>query len=797
VRPRPIPGTGRITDARYPVAVTVGSGLVSSPFVGREHALAAVDAAIRSALAGRGSPPVVVFGEAGVGKTRLLQEIRARLPASVGGRRLVAIEISGHESGREVPFAAAHPLFVALTELPSGAALRDLLAPRGASDGLEPVRVLEAVHRALDVLPAWALFVDDAQWLDPLTVALLHAIARLDHAHPVPGDGSGRHPRVRRQGSGGGGPCLVVAATRPGPHAGSLLAALRTSHPNEPLMIELTPLPADDALHLAQALVPGLEEAAARDIVVRSGGSPFWIERLCRAQAGGKSTEEELTAGLSARSTALLEAAALAGRPATVDELRDVLDWSPETIEASLAELDGRSLVVAAGGVVRIVHDIVAEAVRAATHPTTRSPVHRRWAERLERAPDDDVGTLSEALAHREAAEMPVADLALRLARSSRRRLLGTDGLARLASLAARQRPSDPGSVELHAAIARLAGELSQHELALERWALVADAATTPDDRAESAVHAARAAYQLRRTATARDWLARSRAETVAPPALAIAATALQAHIVNLLEHRAPEAWSLADGALGAARSAIQDAGGVDALDAPTREAVAEALRAATLAALQTYDSERMLDLARELGAVTRGADAQEHLESLVLVGMALRLLGRFRESEDTYRRAWEQATAEVIPSAALDAGFPLVRAMLEAGRLDQAAALVDELNALLSRTRDVGTWSRVVSRVAPYQVKLARGSWRAALDQLREAGSRMDDPHARFAFHAEVGTWLARLAPDEAQAVLAEVAAGRACTTEAGCPRNSGCARSAPGPGGVARRASRRAGPA
>jgi predicted ATPase len=73
----------------------VGRTLVSPVFVGREAELAALTATLEAALAG--DPAIVLLsGEAGVGKTRLVEEVAGR--ASAAGARLLAgscIEMGG------------------------------------------------------------------------------------------------------------------------------------------------------------------------------------------------------------------------------------------------------------------------------------------------------------------------------------------------------------------------------------------------------------------------------------------------------------------------------------------------------------------------------------------------------------------------------------------------------------------------------------------------------------------------------------------------------------------------------
>src|SRR4029453_9093259 len=84
--------------------------LVSPLFVGREAELATLTAALDSALAG--SPTVVlVGGEAGVGKTRLVEEAAGR--ARAAGARVLAgscIELGGEG----LPFGPLAPAFRSL-----------------------------------------------------------------------------------------------------------------------------------------------------------------------------------------------------------------------------------------------------------------------------------------------------------------------------------------------------------------------------------------------------------------------------------------------------------------------------------------------------------------------------------------------------------------------------------------------------------------------------------------------------------------------------------------------------------
>src|SRR4051812_49759820 len=75
--------------------VTVGRTLVSPVFVGRDAELATLTAALDAAVAGDAAV-VLLSGEAGVGKTRLVEEAAGR--ASAAGARVLAgrcVEMGG------------------------------------------------------------------------------------------------------------------------------------------------------------------------------------------------------------------------------------------------------------------------------------------------------------------------------------------------------------------------------------------------------------------------------------------------------------------------------------------------------------------------------------------------------------------------------------------------------------------------------------------------------------------------------------------------------------------------------
>src|SRR6185312_14872823 len=115
--------------------------------LGRDDDLALVGAALETATG------AVIFGPAGVGKTRLAHEVLAGL-----GRRTVYSLVATH-AAQDIPLAA----------------LQDALPGIGGPPerGIAEARARLAAHRRPPVL-----FVDDAQWLDTATQTLLHQVTR-------------------------------------------------------------------------------------------------------------------------------------------------------------------------------------------------------------------------------------------------------------------------------------------------------------------------------------------------------------------------------------------------------------------------------------------------------------------------------------------------------------------------------------------------------------------------------------------------------------------------------------------
>jgi DNA-binding CsgD family transcriptional regulator len=714
-------------------------------FVGRAGEFEALaEVAATSAL---GPVAAVVVGEPGSGKSRLLAEARGRsaLPHSFA--------VVGYEPERQVPLAAASGLLRALGNVPEhGSQVEAVLFDASNTAPLEPVRVFEAAHRAFRAFEPSLLVVDDLQWVDELSLALCHYLIRAAHE-------SGQ--RV-----------VVFAATRPGGTGVALADALPAERVS---WIELAPLSREEGIELVRGLDARIDRDLARELWERAKGSPFWLEALARSGGSVAGLGQLLTVqlrGAGADAGTLLALLAVAGRPLSLGGAAVLVDWPLPRLEAALGDLVDPGLVVAAGGAARLAHDLIREAAVAELPDDARRRLHHRLAEQLELDARSDLRLLGQALEHRRAAGLPTLDLALRLARSPQRKLLGPGGLRLLAGIADEADPFGAGALALHEKVAALASELAEHEEAQARWTLVADRAEAPLQRASALLAASKAAYALARLDDARDLLARSRQIGVADEVLELEQGTHDGEIRLWLEQRATEGPALAREAVAAAKRLAARAGGVSALDARARRAYLDALQLEYEAAVQEADAETMLRSAEARAAAARGFDLESCLAAAVEASAGLRSLGRVGEAARRLRSVWSEAHRHVFPRLALDAGFWLARVLQVAGKLTEAELILGEASELAARAGDMPRARHRIAKVA-CDVSLERGPPWPALERLEQETATEPNEHQRILFHGDLALWTARLkGPGAAAAVRAQVAAGRACAEKVGCPR-------------------------
>ncbi|MEV0156897.1 AAA family ATPase [Micromonospora sp. NPDC050686] len=369
----------------------------STVLVGRQRELAALRAAL--VRAGADEPTtVLVGGEAGVGKTRLLDEFGA-VAAGTGARLLVGQCLELGEAG--LPFA------------PFAAALRELLRRDGPGvlDGYEPefARLLPELARgpAAVAAPAGPLASDAPRgYLFDLVAELFH---RLAEARPLVLVIEDLHwaDRSTRDLIG-----FLVRAARPSRLL--LVCTYRTDelhrgHPLRPFLAELDRVRGVERVELGRldrdgtaAILTDLlgAEPAARgvdDVHERTQGNPFFIEELAAAGSpvGCATLPDTLRDLLLARVDRLpdpaqrvLRIAAAGGTRFGHQLLSEVAGLPEAELEDALRAAVAAQLVVAdPDGDYEFRHALVREAVHDELLPGEHARLHARFAAAIEANP--------------------------------------------------------------------------------------------------------------------------------------------------------------------------------------------------------------------------------------------------------------------------------------------------------------------------------------------------------------------------------------------------------------------------
>jgi len=387
----------------------------AAPLVGRGEALSSLADAWRDVRV-HGPSAAIVYGEAGMGKTRLVEEfVRVCLQQGASVVRARAYATEGRFSyGLAVAWLRNAVVAERLAELPPAwraevarlAPELDTGAPaRSDPDETVPAswqrrRLLEAVARAVLAAPPPVLVVaDDLQWADADSLDALHLLTHLDESAAL----------------------LVVATARTEELPGNaplehLLVALRAE--GRLRDIELGTLSPQDTAHLARQVAGAPVEGAALAHLQRvSEGVPLFVVESVRADiaaaalSGGGPLLQELPprvrAVLAARlnqlspdARELAELAATLGRAFRFETLRHASDLLEETLVRSLDELWRRRIVLEqAAGMYDFSHDVLRDAAYGSIEPARRRLFHRRVARALESVHAGDTGPVGGRLA--------------------------------------------------------------------------------------------------------------------------------------------------------------------------------------------------------------------------------------------------------------------------------------------------------------------------------------------------------------------------------------------------------------
>jgi DNA-binding CsgD family transcriptional regulator len=662
------------------------------------------------------------------------------------------VAVAGFEPVEPIPLAALGDLVRRLATVPGdGPRLASLVFGSDERRGETALPVFEATHRAVMAFGPLILAVDDLQWIDAQSMALLHYLVRAAESSKTP--------------------LVVLTASRHSAAAASFARGIDGVLPDgRRRTLDLRGLPRDDGVALARAIDAGLTESAAEAVWRRAAGSPFWLEALARERGAADALDlvGERLRSISADAADLVATLAVVARPAAREELGALNAWPAPRLDQAIRELLARGLVSEQLGAVQLAHDLIREAARPAVPAATARRVHTRLAEVIEANAGDDLSLLAEALDHRAAAGLPTVALAKRLVASPGRRLIGLDLFGRLSAISEAQVAGTADQLELDAGLGRLASEQGEHDLAIRHWSRVAMAAGDVRERQHADLEAAQAAYAAGRTGDVIAHLERARSYPLDADT-AIQLDTVEAEALLWVEHRTAQGAEAAHRAVARGREMVASAGGIAALPQGSRAALLAALCAANDAALQEERAADVVGLSREALEIADGLGEEARLAALLRTAFALRTLGMWREAEERYQDAWAASNRLILPVSMIEAGLGLARVLLGLGRIDAARAIATDTNALEARIRPWRRWD--TSQVVLHVIELSLGE-PGAIGRLR-ADARRVDPHFGVAVHQVAAVWLSRSGGRAAaRDVELELEAARACSAEARCPR-------------------------
>jgi DNA-binding CsgD family transcriptional regulator/tetratricopeptide (TPR) repeat protein len=703
-------------------------GRGSSPvFVGRVEELERLEAAC--VATGNGSPAVVLLGgEAGVGKTRLITELTGRITAH-GTRAL---------SGGCVPIGegalAYAPVVEALRTLVadlSAGAVRELIGPSwpemahllpalgDPAAGGSPGQAKHATARLFELvlgllgrlseLTPLLLVIEDLHWADQSTRDLLAFLAR----------------NLRRE------RILVVVTYRndePGQQRlGPYLAELDRGGPVQ--RIDLLKL--DQVQTLAQ-LGGILGATPAADLVekvfARSQGNPFFTEELLAVVQAGSgelpATVRDLLRGrvqtLPEPARQVLEAVAVAGRQVPHRLLATVAGLTDRQLYGALQAAVANQLLVTAPGEdgYDVRHALLREVIDADLLPGERARLHAGLAQALTEQPElagvSPAVAAAEVAAHWDAAHEPDRALPARVAAglaAERTHAFAEADSHYQRALELWERVPDPGRpagldrVEL---LAR-AAEVAAFTGAVERAVALLEEAL---DRVDPAAEPVRAAVLLASLGahrrTTRDepgaLAAHEQAEGLlaGAPASTERARVLASHALTLnMISEIRQAIRYCEEAIAVARQV---------------GARAEEARALDLlgACLDHEDPDRAIALHREARRIAEEVgDAETVVATYMNLSHVLAGVGRdheaLQDAQEGYRRARQLGLERAIGSYV---AANLANGLLEAGRWEDCERLTGELLA-------GDSWCASELLACKGRLLTRRGDFAAAREQL------------------------------------------------------------------------------
>ncbi len=389
----------RIRSTPAPEPWVDNLGELQTPFLGRESELETLRKAVRE-IRDTSTTAVLVAGEAGIGKSRLVSEFTR----SVALEDVWLLESRCYPAEADVPYGPVvdglRPIAAEIARRPPSelehlTRIGHLLSEfeyltRDGEDRIDPAtwrrrlyeEVTSLVRLALEVRPiVW--IIEDVRWMDATSKSLLHYMTR----------------RLE------GFPFLLVVTLQVGREA-DLPETLPVSLPAISELsseIRLNPLSEEEIGEFLSRAAPDSSHQAAVELAQRlAGGNPFYAVQVFRAAVGSTEwaaeasrwdplTDERLSKvlairlkGLSRKASTLLRATAVLERLATPGAVASVAGLTLPEAAAAGTDLYGRGLIRDRGARLEFVNDVVREYVYAGMTALGRTALHLTAAQYLE-----------------------------------------------------------------------------------------------------------------------------------------------------------------------------------------------------------------------------------------------------------------------------------------------------------------------------------------------------------------------------------------------------------------------------
>jgi DNA-binding CsgD family transcriptional regulator/tetratricopeptide (TPR) repeat protein len=358
---------------------------------GRDDEVGRLGSALDGAVAGRLSV-VMIEGEAGIGKTRLL----AHALQAARDRDFQVASAKAEEMEQNRPFGvmaaalgcargAADPRRAVIGDLISAHDSRDRPGLTVSSDPGLQFRVVDALCDLVESLALdrpLVLGLDDLQWADPSSLVTLGALAR----------------------TGLGLPVALIGCSRPFPRSPAMLRLLESLERAELQRLMPGQLDDRDVRDVVTELVGATPGPGLLAVVAGAAGNPLFVTELLRAirQEGSLRTTDghaelngsalppslHLTilgrlSSLPEEAIQVLRAGSLLGSTFSITELATILARSASELTPAVEAVIASGVLDEHDVLLRFRHDLIREAVYADMPSSLRLALHREAAVRL------------------------------------------------------------------------------------------------------------------------------------------------------------------------------------------------------------------------------------------------------------------------------------------------------------------------------------------------------------------------------------------------------------------------------